>query len=83
MYVLGGSFGPVIVGGVSDRMARRAMVDAGATTMTESFRAAGLHSAMYLVPAVLLTTALVLLAGSRTVGRDMERMRERLRASWL
>lgn len=81
MYVFGASFGPVIVGTVSDRMAESAMRDAGATTMTEAFKAAGLHSAMYLIPVVLLATGLVLAAGSRAVGGDMERMQKRLRAS--
>lgn len=81
MYVLGASFGPVIVGALSDRMAREAMQAAGAVAMTESFRATGLHSAMYVIPVVLLATALALLAAARTVGRDMERMQERLRTS--
>ena len=82
MYVCGASFGPLIVGTLSDRMARGAMHDAGAAVMTESFRATGLHSAMYLIPVVLFATALVLLAGARTVGGDMERMQQRLRESY-
>lgn len=81
MYVFGASFGPVIVGTVSDRMAQGAMRDAGATVMTEAFKADGLHSAMYLIPVVLLATGLVLAAGSRTVAGDMERMQQRLRAA--
>jgi MFS family permease len=83
MYVLGASFGPVIVGALSDRMALKAMEAAGAAAMTESFRATGLHSAMYVIPVVLLATSLVLFAAARTVGADMERMQERLRTSFL
>ena len=82
MYVLGASFGPVIVGSLSDRMARQAMHAAGASAMTEPFKASGLHSAMYAIPVVLLLTAVVLFAAARTVGADMERMQERLRASF-
>ncbi len=82
MYVLGASFGPVVVGTLSDRMAKAAMHAAGATSMTESFRASGLHSAMYAIPIVLLITSMVLFAAARTVGADMERMQERARASF-
>ena len=82
MYVLGASFGPVIVGALSDRVALKAMQAAGAAAMTESFRATGLHAAMYVIPVVLLVTSLVLFAAARTVGGDMERMQERLRASF-
>jgi len=82
MYVLGASFGPVVVGALSDRMARLAMRAAGATTMAEPFRSAGLHSAMYAIPVVLLVTALALFAAARTAGADMERMQARLKASF-
>lgn len=82
MYVFGASFGPVIVGALSDRMAQAAMHAAGATTMSAPFKAAGLHSAMYLIPIVLLVTALALLAAARCAGADMQRMQERLRASY-
>jgi MFS family permease len=81
MYLLGAAFGPVIVGSLSDRAANAAMTTAGATEMTEAFKAAGLHSAMYVIPAMLLLTALVLAAAARTVRTDMERMQERLDAS--
>ena len=82
MYVLGASFGPVVVGTLSDRMAKAAMHAAGASSMTESFRASGLHSAMYAIPIVLLITSGVLFVAARTVGADMERMQERVRASF-
>jgi len=72
MYVLGGSFGPPVTGMLSDHFARRAMLAAGAATVGEAQRAAGLHSAMYVIPAVSLTLAFVLYAASRTVAKDME-----------
>jgi MFS family permease len=71
MYLLGGSFGPVITGRLSDFLARRAMLAAGATAMAEPFRAAGLHSAMYVMPACSLLLAAVLFAASQTVAADM------------
>jgi MFS family permease len=71
MYLLGGSFGPVLTGRLSDFLARRAMLAAGATAMAEPFRAAGLHSAMYLMPACSLLLAAVLFAASQTVAADM------------
>ena len=78
MYVLGGSFGTTILGMLSDHYAHKAMFDAGGTQI-EAFRAAGLHSAFYVVPLVSLLLAIVLFAGSRTVGRDMSRLVERMR----
>ena len=74
MYVLGGAFGTAILGMLSDRFARRAMAASGGTEMTEVFRAAGLHDAFFIVPALGLLLALVLFAASRTVGRDMQRL---------
>jgi MFS family permease len=74
MYVLGASFGPVGTGMLSDHYAQRAMAEAGATAMTEQFRAVGLHSAMHVIPVLCLALAVVLYASSRTVGRDMARL---------
>lgn len=82
MYLLGAAFGPVIVGSLSDYMANRAMNVAGATVMADAFKASGLHSAMYVIPVVLILTACVLFAAARTVGADMERMQTRLKASF-
>jgi sugar phosphate permease len=78
MYLLGGSFGSSILGMLSDHYAHRAMIDAGATAMAEPFKAAGIHSALYIVPAVSFTLAIVLFLGSRTVAKDMARLR-----SWM
>ncbi|HEX4241193.1 MAG TPA: MFS transporter [Steroidobacteraceae bacterium] len=74
MYVLGASFGTTVTGLLSDHFAHRAMAAAGAGTMTEAFRAAGLHSAMYIVPMVALLAAGALFAASRTVAKDMARL---------
>jgi MFS family permease len=79
MYVLGGSFGTSILGMLSDHYARRAMTEAGATAMTEAFRAEGLHSAFYVVPLVSLILAIVLYAGSRTVAKDMDKLQRWMR----
>ena len=78
MYVFGGSFGPVLTGFLSERLTRSAAATAGVVTLTaealEPFRAAGLHSAMYLIPVLGGLLALVLLAASFTVRRDMDNL---------
>jgi MFS family permease len=78
MYVLGASFGPVATGFLSERFTRSAATAAGVVLLTrqtlEPFRAAGLHSAMYLLPLLGCLLALVLFAASRTVQKDMENL---------
>jgi len=76
MYVLGASFGPLGTGMLSDHFARKAMAGAGATEMTEAFKAIGLHHAMYVIPVLCMLLAVVLYVASRTVGRDVARLRE-------
>lgn len=78
MYLLGGAFGPVVVGGLSDAFALSSMEAAGATVMTEELKALGLHQAMGLVPVMLLLTALFVYLASRSFKADAERMRRRL-----
>lgn len=73
MYLCGGSFGPLLTGNLSDRMAKRAMLDAGGVKMTEAFKAVGLQQAMLIIPVLSLALALVLYLASRTIVRDMER----------
>lgn len=73
MYLCGASFGPLLTGMVSDRMARNAMEAAGATQMTEAFKAMGLQQAMVLIPVLLVALALVLFAASRTISADVEK----------
>jgi predicted MFS family arabinose efflux permease len=46
----------------------------------EPFRADGLHTAMYLVPALAVVLAVVLFAASRTVTRDVEKLQAWMRA---
>ena len=74
MYVLGGAFGTAILGMLSDRFARRAMLAAKGTEITEAFKAIGLHDAFFIVPVLGLALALVLYAASRTVAADMKRI---------
>ena len=80
-YIFGASFGPPITGMLSDHFARKAMTAAGATVMTEQFKGAGLHSAMYLIPLLCLLLALVLFAAARAMPRDVERLRKWMRES--
>lgn len=75
LYLLGGGLGPVVVGWLSDYYADAAMLAAGASEMTEAFKAIGLHNAMYLIPITLLLTMLLLLQASRTFQADALKMR--------
>jgi MFS family permease len=78
MYVLGGAFGTYVLGRLSDWLALRAMTAAGqslvAGQVPNSFRADGLHQAMYVVPILCFGLAIVLFAASRTVARDMKKL---------
>lgn len=76
LYLLGGGLGPVAVGLLSDQYAQAAMLAAGATEMNETFKAVGLHGAMYLIPVALLLTMLALLQASRCFVRDAARMQQ-------
>jgi MFS family permease len=73
MYLFGASLGPLVLGLLSDHFAHQAMRDAGATAMTEAFKAIGLHSAMYAIPVFAVLASLVLFAASRTVESDMRK----------
>jgi MFS family permease len=81
MYVLGASLGPLLTGMLSDHLARKAMVQAGAVTMTEQFKAAGLHNAMYLIPLLCLALAFVLFAAARAMPADVKRLRQWMQES--
>jgi MFS family permease len=76
MYLLGGSFGPVITGKLSDYFARNAMVAAGASAMNEQFRATGLHIAMFAIPLSTAILSAVLLMAARTVAADMKSLQD-------
>ncbi len=73
MYILGASLGPLATGMLSDHFAHQAMIAAGATTMTEAFKAIGLHSAMYAIPILAALASAVLFAASRTVENDIRK----------
>jgi len=47
--------------------------------MTEQFKAAGLHHAMYLIPLLCLVLGFVLLAAARAMPADVERLRRWMR----
>jgi len=74
MYLLGGSFGPVLTGKLSDHFARHAMTAAGVNTLNEHFRAVGLHSAMYVIPVCSALLVAVLVGACRTVPEDMREL---------
>jgi MFS family permease len=71
MYLLGGAFGPLLTGKLSDHFALRAMAAVGGGAVNAAARATGLHSAMYIVPLCVLGVAVVLFAAAGTVTRDM------------
>jgi MFS family permease len=73
MYMCGASFGPLLTGNISDRMARRAAAAAGSPVVTEAAKAIGLQQAMFIIPLLSLFLAFVLYAGSRTVVGDILR----------
>jgi len=78
MYVVGGSFGPIVTGSLSDSFTRKAAMAAGVTDFSqqalEPFRGAGLHSAMFVVPLLCVGLVIVLYGASRTITKDMERL---------
>lgn len=74
LYLLGGGLGPVAVGMLSDHFSQAAMLAAGASDMNETFKAVGLHNAMYLIPVGLLLTMLALLQASRCFVADAASM---------
>lgn len=78
MYVCGAAFGAMVVGGLSDRLAAAAMQAAGQTQMTEALRAIGLHQAMYVVPVMILLTALSLFGAAKRFEADRDGMLRRL-----
>jgi MFS family permease len=85
MYVLGASLGPVGMGFLSSYFTRQAAAAAGVSDTSfqalRPFAAEGLHSALYVVPVSGVLLGLVLLAASRTVARDMEKLQSWMRDS--
>jgi len=78
LYVLGASLGPIGTGLLSDRFTARAARAAGVSAHTaealEPFRAAGLQSALEILPLFLVALTLVLFAAARTTARDRDRV---------
>jgi MFS family permease len=76
MYLAGASLGPIGTGIISDYFTTQAATRAGVLTHTvatlEPFRAAGLHSAMYVIPLLAVLLAVVLYIASRTVKKDID-----------
>ncbi len=76
MYLIGASWGTLIIGRMSDRFALHAAHLAGADKINEAFKAIGLQQALLAVPVLSLLLALVLWLGSRTITRDIENQRK-------
>jgi MFS family permease len=74
MYLLGGSAGPVLTGKLSDHFARLSMIRAGESSITDAFRAVGLHDAMYVIPVCSFILSMALFAATRTVSRDVNEL---------
>lgn len=71
MYILGGAFGPVVVGALSDHFSNAAMLASGSEIMLEQFKAIGLHHALYVIPVALFITAIFLFFASRKFKDDI------------
>jgi MFS family permease len=86
MYLLGASLGPYGIGLISDYFTQQAATAAGVTVFTqatlEPFRAAGLHTAMYIIPVLSVLLTFVMFAASRTVTREIERLQSWMRESF-
>jgi MFS family permease len=80
LYLLGGGLGPLAVGMLSDHYSNAAMLAAGASAMNETFKAVGLHNAMYLIPVALLVTMVALLQASRCFVSDAATMQQGMQA---
>jgi MFS family permease len=75
MYLLGAMLGPVGTGWLSDTLARAAAQADDSLEVLDVHKAIGLHDAMYVVPALNAALVVVLFAASRTVKRDVQRVR--------
>lgn len=83
MYLLGAALGPYIVGLISDYFTQKTALAAGVTEFSaaalEPFRAAGLRSAMYIVPIFSAVLLVVIFAASRAVKKDVEKIQDWMR----
>jgi MFS family permease len=76
MYVLGASWGTLIIGKMSDLFALHAAHMAGVDKITEAFKAIGLQQALLLIPVLSFLLGAVLWVGSWTITRDLRRRAE-------
>jgi MFS family permease len=83
MYFLGASLGPYFTGWISDTFARQAAIAEGASpgadgsvAITPSAAATGLYHAMYVIPLLAFALVLVLLAASRTIKADHDKLQK-------
>lgn len=74
MYILGGAFGPIVVGALSDHFSQAAMLASGSAVMTEHFKAVGLHNALFVIPVALFFTAVFVYLSSRSFVQDTRRL---------
>jgi MFS family permease len=81
LYLLGGAFGPLVVGYLSDFFANNVMTTEGITELSDAHRAAGLHGAFILVPISLAVTAVAIFCASRTFPADAKAMVATMTAS--
>lgn len=79
--VLGGALGPLVVGLLSDALARRAAVaslhsESITPEMLEPFRGEGLRQALYVVPVTVALLTAIILLGTRRMRRDADALLE-------
>lgn len=73
MYVLGGGFGTVVTGFLSDFFANQTMLSAGATHVNDVMRAEGLRKALlWILPSALSLAGLTILGATLSYRRDKE-----------
>ncbi|HEY0428023.1 MAG TPA: MFS transporter [Pyrinomonadaceae bacterium] len=86
MYLFGASIGPYAIGLVSDYFTQKAALSAGVNVFSqqtlEPFRAAGLRSAMYIIPILSVFLTLVMFAASRTVTKEFEKLQSWMRETF-
>jgi MFS family permease len=74
MYLLGGAFGTVAVGALSDYYAEAARLADNVAALTEAHRAVGLHSAMILVPLSMAVAAVASWFAQRSYVADVNKV---------
>jgi MFS family permease len=76
MYLVGASWGTLIIGKMSDMFALRAAHLAGFDKINEVFKAIGLQQALLAIPVLSVLLAVVLWAGSKSIVNDMAVMEQ-------